>query len=138
MGDEPIFPTCHRCLTLRLRPHIPASHTHRCYKWGDHLDCHTAYMYATTKAAVFSGRGRDGWIRTSECRRQRPMPYRLATPPQEEPTLRCKPLSLESLRRKHRDHCDTWIEVRQGSEPTAYIACEPCSGSFAITKLLYH
>ena len=24
--------------------------------------------------------GRDGWIRTSECRRQRPMPYRLATP----------------------------------------------------------
>ena len=25
--------------------------------------------------------GRDGWIRTSECRRQRPMPYRLATPP---------------------------------------------------------
>ena len=25
MGDEPIFPTCHRCLTLRLRPHIPAS-----------------------------------------------------------------------------------------------------------------
>ena len=38
-------------------------------------------MYAPTKAAVFSGRGRDGWIRTSECRRQRPMPYRLATPP---------------------------------------------------------
>ena len=25
--------------------------------------------------------GWDGWIRTSECRRQRPMPYRLATPP---------------------------------------------------------
>ena len=27
-----------------------------------------------------SANGWDGWIRTSECRRQRPMPYRLATP----------------------------------------------------------
>ena len=30
---------------------------------------------------MLSWNGRDGWIRTSECRRQRPMPYRLATPP---------------------------------------------------------
>ncbi len=30
---------------------------------------------------IYHKSGRDGWIRTSECRRQRPMPYRLATPP---------------------------------------------------------
>ena len=45
---------------------------------------YTHHIHVMTAIAVFVVRainGRDGWIRTSECRRQRPMPYRLATPP---------------------------------------------------------
>ena len=45
---------------------------------------YTHHIHVMTVIAVFVVRainGRDGWIRTSECRRQRPMPYRLATPP---------------------------------------------------------
>ena len=41
-----------------------------------HIHVMTAKQYLLSEP-----NGRDGWIRTSECRRQRPMPYRLATPP---------------------------------------------------------
>lgn len=40
--------------------------------------------------------GRDGWIRTSECGSQSPMPYHLATPQYNNETMRSGGLALET------------------------------------------
>ena len=62
---------------IKRKPAVPVNHSLRSHEVNRTFEVRFVEK-STSEEVLFSGW--DGWIRTSECGSQSPVPYRLATP----------------------------------------------------------